>query len=82
MIFAVPPGNFCLLPITASLNPLALVVVMPVYGLFHNSVLVAAPSESCLPALLTVSKVLKLITRLVVMLALMMKNGGYRYAQR
>ena len=81
IIFAVPISNFCLLPTTTSLHPLALVVVMPVCGLFHNSVLVAALSESCLPAPLTVSKVLKLMTRLVVVLALIIQNKGYRHAQ-
>ena len=69
--FAVPVGNSCVLPTTASLNASVLVVVVAASGLFHNSVLVAAPSESCSSALVTVSKLLKLMTRLVVMFASM-----------
>ena len=80
IIFAVFISSFYLLPIIAFLNLLALVFVMPISGLFQSSVLIAAPNKSCLPALLTVSNVLKLMTRLVVMLALIIQNGGYRHA--
>ena len=70
MTFAVPGGKFCVLPRTDFLNPSVLSAVIPASGLFHNSVLVATPSDSCFPALVTVSKVLKLMTLLVVMIVL------------
>lgn len=49
--FAVPVGNACVLPSIAFLNPSVFAVVISASGLFHNSVLVAAPSVSCLPVL-------------------------------
>ena len=65
-----------MLPITAYINPSAFAIVIPASGLLYNSVLVAAPSVSCLPALIAVSEVLKLITLLVVILALTRAGHG------
>lgn len=76
-----PAGNSCVLPATAFLNPSVFAVVIPASGLFHNSVLVAAPSDSCLPALVTVSKVLKLMTLLVVMLSIARVREGWIQGQ-
>lgn len=56
--FAVPSGNVCALCSTAFLNPSWLMGVIPASGLSHSSVFVAAPRESCFPALLMVCKVL------------------------
>lgn len=73
-----PPDNLCCTcrQRLCALNPSAFAVVIPASDLFHNSVLVAAPSVSCLPALVTVSRVLEMMTLLVVMLALTRAGDG------
>lgn len=53
------------------LNFSMLVVVIAASSLFHNFVLIVTSSESCLSALVTVFKLLKLMTQLIVMFASM-----------
>jgi hypothetical protein len=56
--FVVPSGSVCVLRSTAFLNPSSLMGVIPASGLSHDSVFVAAPRTSCLPALVMDCKAL------------------------